>query len=283
MEEQAVAAAALDALQTWTNAGESTSPSSSTGTSSSSSSIHPNVRLFHNNNVAMFASRLPPAQTISVDHVQILSVGLKNAAHAKVTVDETAGFLVLLYLKDRWQCISGAIGPVTKDTPITPKDTMEVASLVWDGYCDANGKCRGDLMRRYFHEQCRLTYASCIDDSSNSSGGDDGLRVLDCDTFCHMVTHRYTMGAHRPYKHWKDRAGDKTTLISIDFATPDLAMVMLKVGHPPFLWTDLLTCMRIDNNSNDENDDDGDGAAGTSKQWWIVHKSSCHEDFLPDT
>jgi Putative lumazine-binding len=125
--------------------------------------------------------------------------------------------------------------------------------MVWDGYCDANNSCRGDLMKRCFHEQCRLTY---VDDSDN-------LQIMDCDSFCHMVTHRYTLDAHKPYEHWKDSARDKTSLISIDFATPDLAMVMLKVGHPPFLWTDLLTCMKID-----------------SARWWIVHKSSCHEDFV---
>jgi hypothetical protein len=88
------------------------------------------------------------------------------------------------------------------------------------------------------------------------------------------VTLRYAMDAHRPYEHWKDRAREKTTLISIDFATPDLAMVMLKIGHPPFLWTDLLTCMKIDK-SIDKDDDT------SSKQWWIVHKSSCHEAFFP--
>jgi hypothetical protein len=215
------------------------------------------------------ASNLPPAKAMSVDHVQIVSVGLKNAAQAKVSVDKTAGFLVLLYLEDRWQCISGAIGAVVAGndtTPIAPKDIMEVTGMVWDGYCDANSRCRGDLMKRYFHDQCRLTYAT--------DNRHDGVQILDCDTFCHMVTLRYTMDAHRPYEHWKDRARDKTTLISIDFVTPDLAMVMLKIGHPPFLWTDLLTCMKIDN-STDKDDDT------PSKQWWIVHKSSCHEAFFP--
>jgi hypothetical protein len=59
------------------------------------------------------------------------------------------------------------------------------------------------------------------------------------------------------------RVGDGDTLVSMEFVTPQLAMVILKVGHPPFLWTDLLTCARICEHGN--------------KRWWIVHKSSDSE------
>lgn len=241
MDELAVKEAAINVLGAWAK-GET-----------ASTNIHPQLRLLLGDSGTII-SKLTPTQEFSVEHIQILSVGLKNAAQAKIaTADNIAGFLVFLHVDGRWQCISGAFG--TKiPVPITPKDTMDVTSMVWDGYCDANASCRGDLMAKVFHNQCRLTF---VDET-------DSLRVMDQKTFCEMVTNRYAMEAHKEFAHLKDSVAEKSTLISIDFATPNVAMVILKVGHPPFLWSDLLTCMKIDS------------------QWWIVHKSSCHEDFFRD-
>ena len=47
---------------------------------------------------------------------------------------------------------------------------------------------------------------------------------------------------------------------------------MLKVGHPPMLWTDVLTCARLG----------GSGSGGSSNRWWIVAKSSCSQPLLAD-
>ena len=82
--------------------------------------------------------------------------------------------------------------------------------------------------------------------------------------FLAMVGDRYSAPMHAPYAHLRDdpRAAAGDTLLSINFATPDLATVVLKVGHPPCLWTDLLTCARF------------------GGQWWIVAKSSCKEPLL---
>ena len=60
------------------------------------------------------------------------------------------------------------------------------------------------------------------------------------------------------------RAAAQDTLISVAFAAPDVAMVVLKVGHPPMLWTDVLTCAIV------------------GGKWWIVAKSSCSEPLLKD-
>lgn len=242
MDEEAVKEAALNVLLSWTK--EAVAPSC----------IHPQNRLLWDNGNVESPLRIScsaPNQACVVEHVQILSVGLKNAAHAKVVVGDTTGFLVFLHIEGRFQCISGAFGAITAN-PITPKHTMDVASMVWDGYCDANTSCRGDLMANVFHDKCRLTFVD----------GAKSLHIIDKQAFCDMVTNRYSMEVHQPFAHLKDSVGEKSTLISIDFATPNVAMVTLKVGHPPYLWTDLLTCMKI------------------GPQWWIVHKSSCHEAFF---
>lgn len=47
-------------------------------------------------------------------------------------------------------------------------------------------------------------------------------------------------------------------------------MVTLRVGHPPCLWTDLLTCCKVVTSPHDNQ---------LLPRWWIMHKSSCHEDF----
>ena len=99
-------------------------------------------------------------------------------------------------------------------------------------------------MAKVFHPKCRLTY----------TGGDGKVVIKSQDEFLAMVRDRYSTPMHAPYAHLRDdpRAAAGDTLLSITFATPDLAMVVLKVGHPPCLWTDLLTCARI------------------GGQWWIV-------------
>jgi hypothetical protein len=63
--------------------------------------------------------------------------------------------------------------------------------------------------------------------------------------------------------------GKWDALNSIEFATPHLSLVVLTVGHPPFLWTDLLTCAYLDR-PHEENPP----AIKAEKKWWIVHKSS---------
>lgn len=76
----------------------------------------------------------------------------------------------------------------------------------------------------------------------------------------------YTLPMHAPYAHLRDdpRVAAEDSLLSVTFATPDVCMVVLKVGHPPMLWTDVLTCARV------------------AEKWWIVAKSSCSEPLLAD-
>uniref|UniRef100_A0A7S3L1Q0 Uncharacterized protein n=1 Tax=Amphora coffeiformis TaxID=265554 RepID=A0A7S3L1Q0_9STRA len=105
------------------------------------------------------------------------------------------------------------------------------------------------------------------------------IQIIHQARFCEMVTNRYTdpQLPHKPFAHLLESeehahllsAGD--SLQGIEFVTPDLALVELRVGHPPFLWTDLLTCARL---SKSEDDTDGGG------RWWIVHKSSENVPFL---
>ena len=111
-------------------------------------------------------------------------------------------------------------------------------------------------MASYFHGTCRLTY----------TGPSDCIVICNSKDFYAKVSGRYeTEEIHKPYAHLKNdpRLDDYNTMISIEFAGPQLAMVILKVGHPPFLWTDMLTCARIREN-------------GETK-WWIMHKSSDSE------
>lgn len=172
---------------------------------------------------------------------------------------EFTGFLVFLKEKGGsgvfWKCISTAVAH-TSNEQILPSSYEEVNSLTWDGYCHANLTCDGKLMANYFHQTCRLTY----------TGQDDRITICESEVFYDKVSGRYeNEAAHKPYRHLKNdpRLGDTNTLLSVEFASSQLAMVTLKVGHPPFLWTDLLTVGRIF--------DDG------KTQWWIIHKSSDSE------
>lgn len=165
-----------------------------------------------------------------------------------------AGWLTLLSERGEWQVISAVTSTATGQ--VKPNDFAEAMSACWGDYCGANRVCDGERMAKVFHSKCRLTY----------TGPDGEVIIKPQDEFCRMVSDRYTLPLHAPYAHlqFDARAWAQDTLISITFATPDVCMVVLKVGHPPMLWTDVLTCAHL-----------GD-------KWWIVAKSSCSEPLLAD-
>lgn len=183
--------------------------------------------------------------------ISILVLHAGNTAVVHVQWVSHAGWLTLLQEKGEWVVISNISSAASG--PSTPTDMAAVIHACWDEYCAANHACDGLRMAQVFHPKCRLTY----------TGPDGALVIKSRDVFVHMVSERYSLPLHAPYAHLKDdpRVAAKTSLLSASFATPDLCMVVLKVGHPPMLWTDVLTCARL----------------GDEGKWWIVAKSSCSE------
>ena len=89
-----------------------------------------------------------------------------------------------------------------------------------------------------------------------------------------MVGNRWSMESHKPFAHLKNdsRISAADTLISIDFAGKDVAMVTLKIGYPPFLYHDVLLLLRLSKPVAERQ--------GSSAGWWIVAKSSDHEPWM---
>jgi hypothetical protein len=289
MDEQRVKLAAEECLKVWTSATASKNrpTTAAAETAETAPTIHLACSVFElgadidididihgGNGTCAYASvkgttySLPygyktSSASLSVRSVTVLDVGSKNAATVHVggiaddDEEETLqGWLVFLLDNDQWKCISAAFSRDYKFTSIRPEDFSAVTALTWDGYCGANRACDGVAMAKVFHETCRLTKAD-----------NNVVLILSQKVFCQKVTHRYSQEEmHIPYAHLQNdpRAAERDSLLCIDFATSDLAMVTLKVGHPPCLWTDILTCAKING------------------QWWIVHKSSCCEPFLVD-
>ena len=198
---------------------------------------------------------------LTVDSVRASSAGKRcsSSVHVKIGGGIYSGFLVFLKEQEGgdliWKCISASLGPQMKER-ILPNSYKEVSTLTWDGYCHANVLCDGDLMSNYFHDTCRLTY----------TGPSDRIVVCNSQEFFEKVSGRYeNEELHKPYAHLKNSPllADANSLLSIEFASPQIAMVILKIGHPPFLWTDLLTCARILEHGE--------------MKWWIMHKSSDNE------
>jgi hypothetical protein len=185
------------------------------------------------------------ASALSVRSVKVLNVGSKSASlvHVGGSADDNEGetlqgWLVLLLEHDQWKCISAAFARDYKFTSIRPEDFSAVTALTWDGYCGANRACDGVAMAKVFHETCRLTKV----DNNNV------VQIKSQQVFCRKVKDRYSHEEiHIPYAHLQNdpRAAERDTLLSVAFATSDLAMVILKVGHPPCLWTDILTCAKL--------------------------------------
>jgi len=175
-------------------------------------------------------------------------------------------FLVLLKDADLgWKIISKVFSPeplaesATTTKKITPEDFAEVAQAAAQ-YLEAGRALDGAGMAKVFHAASRLTF------SLNGK-----IVIISCPEFCERVENRWEMDIHKPWAHLKDdsRIGLADTLTSIDFAGPGVALVTLKVGYPPFLYTDFLSFCKLQ-------DEDG------KSTWWIAAKSSCNVPFLAD-
>jgi hypothetical protein len=187
----------------------------------------------------------------------------------------------------KWVVIS-VVMTTKSTTPVTSLDLQGPIEACWDQYCSANRACDGAAMAQVFHPYCRLTYASSATAIRNSSFSEreqeTGLEVLQvhvksCAEFLSMVSHRYETEPHIAYAAYHRNEPEKVaacdTLQGISMAAPTLGVVRLKVGHPPFLWSDFLVCAKIQND-----DDNSSTRAANSNSWWIVSKSSSSEPFM---
>jgi hypothetical protein len=214
--------------------------------------------------VAMLSDETDGGRVVSV---LVLKGGLTAVAHIAKD-NHQSGFLTLLKTTQgtgtmHWLIISAVVASTVSNTPILPLDVSKVMAACWDEYIGASRVCDGTSMANVFHPLCRLTY-------STSTGE---VVIKSQQEFCDMVSNRYSSDVHSPFKHLQDdaRVKEGDSMMGVDFGTSSLAMVTLKVGHPPFLWTDVLACALLKNEG-----DDGGG------KWWIVAKSSSSEPFLTE-
>ena len=192
-----------------------------------------------------------------------------SCACAKIRVidESTAMTEFATMLKDEsWKIIASVQSSASlgaHERKIVPSDFTQVTDAVWEGYVAAGRSGDSFAMGKVFHPDCNLTEAT--------SGT---VSIVNSDAFCHLVVARWSMEAHVPYAHLKDdaRISAADTLLSVDFAGPDVAMVTLKIGYPPFLYTDVLLLLRLALPVAER----PDSKAG----WWIVAKSSDHEPWM---
>ena len=159
---------------------------------------------------------------------------------------------------DGWRVIADVSTSCARDCKLaSPDDFASVTSMCWDGYVAANRACDGTAMAKVFHPLCRLTFAV------EAEAG--AVTAVDADTFCRcFVAKRMDNPTFSPYKDQQEFSASRDSLLGVYFAAPNLALVQLRVGFAPLLYTDLLTCMRLNNG-----------------RWWIVAKSSINEPHVP--
>ena len=190
---------------------------------------------------------------------------LETSATVEYESNISSGYVTLLAVADSaWMAISVVSVDSTNRRVCTSNDMHGAIACCWEGYCKANRACDGKAMSQFFHSECRLTYSSKEKDGS--------VTVVSSAEFYDMVANRYSLPIHSPYAKFKDslEVSARDSLLGVSLVAPDLAFVRLKVGHPPFLWTDLLVCAKI----REESADNGDVG-----RWWIVAKSSSSDPF----
>jgi len=168
-------------------------------------------------------------------------------------------FLVLLLDATLgWKIISKVFASGQASNAIASKDFVDVLEAA-NRYLAAGRAQDGAGMAKVFHPSCRLTF---------SLGG--SITIISSAQFCERVEKRWEMDIHKAWSHLKDdpRIASGDTLLGVDFAGPKEALVTLKVGYPPFLYTDFLSFCKL-----------GEGEAA---QWWITAKSSCNVPFLAE-
>lgn len=178
-------------------------------------------------------------------------------------------FVTMLKDKHDWKIISIAHSSVEANAAaqrkIVPSDFSQVSEAVWGGYVAAGRACDPLAMGKVFHPVCNLTYAA---------GGN--IAVINSNDFCSRVAARWTMVPFNSYVHLRDdpRIAAADTLLSVDFAGPDVAMVTLMIGYPPFLYADVLLLLRLAQSVPERPD--------SNAGWWIVAKSSDNTPWMTD-
>ena len=190
---------------------------------------------------------------------------LDTSATVEYESNICSGYVTLLAVADSaWTAISVVSVDCTNRSVCTSEDLSGAVACCWEGYCKANRACDGTAMSQFFHPECRLTYSSKEKDGS--------VTVVSSTEFYDMVANRYSLPIHSPYAKFKDSSevSARDSLLGVSLVAPELAFVRLKVGHPPFLWTDLLVCAKIRESL---------ASTGDFGRWWIVAKSSSSDPF----
>lgn len=221
--------------------------------------------------VSLIAHSLALKRPASDACLQSLTIISDNCACAKIRLVETSRvvteFITMLKERESWKIISSvqSIAPTNAHIrKIVPSDFTEVSTAVWEGYVAAGRDCNSVEMGKIFHPDCRLTFTT-----------DDGtVTIVSSNEFCQMVENRWSMEFHAPFAHLKNdnRISSADTLVSVDFAGPEVAMVTLDIGYPPFLYHDVLLLLRLSQPVSERE--------GSSAGWWIVAKSSDNEPWM---
>mmetsp|Transcript_22877 Transcript_22877/g.50008 ORF Transcript_22877/g.50008 Transcript_22877/m.50008 type:complete len:295 (+) Transcript_22877:133-1017(+) len=199
--------------------------------------------------------------------------GTTAAASLQVALPSSAGpmlyqdILVLMNSGIGWQIISKA----SKGRPLAealegacPSTQSDVSLLTSAAttYMRSNREADADGMAGVFHAASRLTFLANSD-----------LVIVPANDFIARVRDRWSVPMHAPYQHLRDdpRTSAHDSLLSIDLVDRDLAVVTLKVGFPPVLYTDILTFARLPTCQD---------AQGASCQFWIIAKSSINVPHL---
>lgn len=135
-------------------------------------------------------------------------------------------------------------------------NALRESTAVWEGYVAAGRACSSGGMRKVFHPDCRLTFAA-----------DGTIVIVSSNDFCSNVENRWTMEPYVRFSHLKNdvRISAADSLVSVDFAGPNVAMVCLPISRC-LAFASALTAVPERAESN----------AG----WWIVAKSSDHEPWM---
>jgi len=143
---------------------------------------------------------------------------------------------------------------------VSPAEFVEVVHQIRDGYMESGRAGDAACMARTFHPMARLTFAE-----------HGSVCIINCADFCRRVGKRWESDLHRPFAHLRSdpRIKQADTLLGVDFAGHDCALVTLKIGYPPCLYTDVLSLLDL------RTDVERGG-------WWIVAKSSVKVPFLAE-
>jgi hypothetical protein len=162
-------------------------------------------------------------------------------------------------------------------------ERQKIREACMDRYLKSNRACDGKGMAQVFHPLSRLIQIPNPESSSSTINKNEiPTVVISQSEFCHLVQIRYESLQHAAYANVLNKDQYDTWLGSASL-NKSLAIGHLRVGHLPFVWSDLLLLAKLKDQYTRRPSLAPESCNEDECTWWILAKTSHAQPFSLQT